>query len=51
MEESEILDRLGDIAEEMLAIAPSDPDDLTPELYEILHGKAMELGLLKDQLE
>lgn len=51
MADSDTLDKIGDIAEEMLGMAPSDPDDFTPDVYKRMRDKAAELESLKDELK
>ena len=51
MADSSTLDKIGDIAEELLDMAPTDPKDFTPDLYERMRDKVEELKPLKDDLE
>ena len=51
MVDSNTLDKIVDVAEELLAMAPARSEDLTPELYERMRDKAAEFKPLKNDLD
>lgn len=50
MSNDEVLDKIHGIVGELLNMAPSDSEDLTPEKYAQMRNKAEELNSLKNSL-
>ena len=51
MNNDKVIDQISGIVEEMLDIAPSNPDDLTEEKYNQMRNKSEELNSLKNALK